>query len=188
MDNSINFIFDTETNGFGNCSVLSISFIICKKYKIIKEETRYYFSKEKYNFHATKVHGLTKEIIEEKRENNNYPLYFTDDKDWLINIMEEFNVNNIVAHNTNFDIKFLPNEIIEKINNNEYATYCTMKNNAKFVGIKKGNGYKDPKLSEACKAYGIEFSNSKAHSSDYDTLKAYEVFVKTIKLKNTKGL
>jgi len=184
MDNSIDFIFDTETNGFANCSVLSLSFIICQNYKIINEETRYYFSKEKYNYHATKVHGLTKEVIEEKREDNSYPLYFIDDKDWLIDIMEEYNINNIVAHNTNFDIKFLPSEIIEKINNNEYSTYCTMKSNSKFVGIKKGNGYKNPKLSEACKAYGIEFDSNEAHSSDYDTLKAYELFVATIKLKN----
>jgi len=184
MENSVNFIFDTETNGFANCSVLSVSFIICQNYKIIKEETRYYFSKEKYNYHATKVHGLTKKVIDKKRENNNYPLYFIDDKDWLIDIMEEFNVNNIVAHNINFDIKFLPNEIIDKIKSNEYTTYCTMKNNSKFVGIKKGNGYKYPSLNEACKAYGIDFSNSEAHSSDYDTLKAYELFVATIKLNN----
>ena len=180
MENNTNFIFDTETNGFANCSVLSVSFIICKNYKVIKEETRYYFSQEKYNYHATKVHGLTKEVIEEKRKDNNYPLYFIDDKDWLIDIMEEFNVNNIVAHNTNFDIEFLPSEIIKKIESNEYSTYCTMKNNSKFVGIKKGKGYKFPSLGEACKAYGIEFSNDEAHSSDYDTLKCFEVFVKTI--------
>lgn len=176
MKNTTNFIFDTETNGFSNCSVLSLSFIICQNHNIIKEETRYYFSKEKYNYHATKVHGLTKEVIEEKRKNSNYPMYFTDDKNWLIDIMEEYNINKIVAHNTKFDIKFLPNEINNKITNNEYSTYCTMKNNKKFVGIKKGNGYKDPKLSEACKAYGIEFNNNEAHSSDYDTLKCYELF------------
>ena len=75
-------------------------------------------------------------------------------------------------------------EIVGKIDNNEYTTYCTMKNNSKFVGIKKGNGYKYPSLNEACKAYGIDFSNSEAHSSDYDALKAYELFMATMKLKN----
>jgi hypothetical protein len=39
---------------------------------------------------------------------------------------------------------------------------------------------KAPKLSEACKIYGIDFNNSYAHSSEYDTLKAYEVFLKTM--------
>ena len=90
--------------------------------------------------------------------------------------MKEYKVNNLVAHNTNFDIKFLPNQIIDKINCNEYSTFCTMKNNTKFVAIQKGNGYKDPKLYEACNAYDIEFDNSKAHASDYDTLKCYELF------------
>ena len=39
---------------------------------------------------------------------------------------------------------------------------------------------KAPKLIEACEIYGIEFDESEAHSSDYDTLKAYELFVKTM--------
>ena len=135
-----------------------------------------------------KVHGLTQEIIKEKRKNYKYPLYFTDDKDWLINIMEEYNINNIVAHNTDFDIKFLPSEITQKIDSNKYSIFCTMKNNSKFVGIKKGNEYKYPKLSEACKAYGIEFSDINAHNSDYDTLKTYELFVATMKLNISKKL
>lgn len=62
-----------------------------------------------------------------------------------------------------------------------------MKNNSKFVGMKKENGYKYPSLSEACKAYEIEFNDSDTHSSEYDTLKAYELFVATMKLKD-KGL
>lgn len=181
MKNKVNFIFDTETNGFANCSVLSVSFIICKNTKILAQETRYYFSQEKYNYHATKVHGLTKEVIKEKRDDSKYPLYFIDDSDWLINTFKEYNVENIVAHNINFDIKFLPTNIKEQINNNVYSTYCTMKNNSKFVGIKKGNGYKYPSLKEACNAYGIAFDIKEAHSSDYDTLKAYELFMDTIK-------
>jgi len=182
MQNQISFVFDTETNGFADCSVLSISFIICKGNDILKEETRYYFPKEKhYNKHAIAVNGLSENIIKENRNNCSYPLYFVDDKDWLIDTMEAYSVSNLVAHNISFDMKFLPAEIIEKIQQNVYSTYCTMKNNSKFVGIKKGNKYKYPSLGEACKAYGIEFSNSEAHSSYYDTLKAYELFDKTRK-------
>ena len=65
MKDKINFIFDTETNGLHNCSVLSISFIICKEDKILDKQTRYYFPKENYyNRQAIAVNGLKKEIIE----------------------------------------------------------------------------------------------------------------------------
>ncbi len=181
MINDVNFVFDTETNGLGNCSVLSISFIICSESKVINEQTRYYYANEPYNYHATKVHGLTKDVIEDKRNNCDYPKYFKDDHDWLIDIIDEFEVDNFIAHNINFDKKFLPEIIKEKIESKIYSIFCTMRENSKYVGIKKGKGYKSPKLSEACKAYGLEFSEDKAHASDYDTLKAYELFDATIK-------
>jgi hypothetical protein len=77
MKNKINFIFDTETNGLHNCSVLSISFIICKGDDILDEQTRYYFPKENYyNKHAIAVNGLKKEVIEKYREDIEYPLCF----------------------------------------------------------------------------------------------------------------
>ena len=37
-----------------------------------------------------------------------------------------------------------------------------------------------PKLIEACELLNIEFNEYEAHNSDYDTLKCFEVFVKTI--------
>ena len=43
--------------------------------------------------------------------------YFMDDKNWLIDILNKYNVNNIVAHNLSFDVKFLPQEIKNKIKN-----------------------------------------------------------------------
>ena len=54
MKNKINFIFDTETNGFANCSVLSVSYIICQNDNILDKDTRYYFSQEPYNYVSTK--------------------------------------------------------------------------------------------------------------------------------------
>lgn len=56
-----------------------------------------------------------------------------------------------------------------------------MLENREFVGIKKGVGYKLPKSSEACQAYGIEFSDSEAHSSYYDAFKTFELFNNTIR-------
>jgi DNA polymerase III alpha subunit (gram-positive type) len=175
MKNKTHFIFDTETNGLGNCSVLSISFIIYRKNKILDKQTRYYFPQEDYNYHAIKINGLEEKVISKHRENINYPLYFKDDDKWIINLVNEFNVENIVAHNISFDIKYLPSKIKAKIDNKQYSTFCTMRKNANIMPKNKA-----PKLSEACKIYGIYFNNSYAHSSEYDTLKAYEVFLKTM--------
>ena len=180
MINKTHFIFDIETNGFANCSVLSISFIICKEDKILDKQTRYYFPKENYyNKQAIAVNGLKKEVIKNHREDINYPLYFEDNYDWLVNIFNKFNINNIVAHNTSFDLKFLPNKLKAKIENQEYSTFCTMQENKSIMPNNKA-----PKLTEACEKYSINFDMSKAHSSDYDTLKCYEVFIKTMKKRN----
>jgi len=176
VKDKINFIFDTETNGFNNCSVLSISFIISKENNILYKETRYYFPKEDYyNKHAINVNGLTKEVIEGYRKDMKYPLYFEDDDNWLIDIMNKFNIDNIVAHNIKFDLKFLPNKIKSKIDNKEYSTFCTMEQNRNIT-----SNNKPPKLIEACEIYKIEFDEYQAHSSDYDTLKTYELFVNTM--------
>ena len=180
MDKKVNFIFDTETNGLANCSLLSISYIITIKEKIIDKQTKYYFPKERYNHYATDVNGLTQDIVTQHRKNCDYPIYFEDDHSWLVGVMEEFNVDNIVAHNISFDKKFLPIDIINQINNRKISTFCTMKNNSEFVGIRRGKGFKTPKLVEACRAYSIEFDESEAHSSYYDTLKTYELYIKTM--------
>ena len=175
MKNKIHFIFDTETNGFGDVDLLSISYIICKNDKILHKETRYYFTQEPYNYHAFKVHGLDAYSIKKRRGNSSYPLYFDDDTKWLVGVFSQYNVENIVAHNLSFDAKFLPQEIKNKIENNNYSTFCTMQKNRHITSTNKA-----PKLKEACEIYGIDFDEFKAHNSDYDTLKCFEVFLKSI--------
>jgi len=174
MKDKINFIFDTETNGFANCSVLSVSYIICKNDKILDKDTRYYFAKEPYNYHAFKVHGLDENNIENKRDNCNYSLHFTDDKKWLLGVFDKYNVNNIVAHNISFDMKFLSPEI-KKYIDKSCTTFCTMQQNRHLTPNNKA-----PKLIEACELLNIEFDENKAHNSDYDTLKCFEVFIKSM--------
>lgn len=177
MYDEILFIFDFETNGLKDCSVLSISFLIVQNLKILKKETRYYYPQEKYNYSAIKINGLCKETIDRYRKGVNYPKYFKGDHSWLQNIINKYNVKRFVAHNIAFDKKFLPKDILDKINLHKFLLFCTMNENKRFVNIIKNGKLKSPSLKETCEAYNIEFDTTQAHQSDYDTVKVYEVIV-----------
>jgi len=100
---------------------------------------------------------------------------------WLLETIREKNVNNFVAHNIGFDMSFMPSEIQSGVKSGKYSIYCTMEKNKEFVGVSNGKGFKNPKLAEACEKRGIEFDESEAHDSNYDTLKAFELYRKTVK-------
>ena len=176
----IDFIFDFETNGFKGSDAISISFIIAKGDKILYEQSRYYFPQGDWNAGAQRIHHLDYDKVDKFREGHNYPRYFKDDFPWLIDIVLKYSVTNFVAHNISFDLDFLPLEIQKNIKSGRYFKFCTMKENAEFVGIinDKGN-FKNPKLSETCDKYGISFDESEAHDSKYDTEKAFAVYRKT---------
>ena len=112
-------VFDTETNGLNNCSVLSISAIKLevegKKAKEIGKFERYYFPEpgEKYDEEAIKVNGLTEEVLI-KNKNANEPKYFKEDKEFIDFCKD---TEHYVAHSIAFDKKFLPFEI-----KNEFCT------------------------------------------------------------------
>lgn len=169
-------IIDIEANGMTESSVLSISIIIIDKYlNIVDTANRYYFPVEDFNKEAEKIHGLREKIITDKRIDADYPEHFEDDFGWLFKFFKRYNVSEIIAHNTTFDIKFLPYPL------NNLKSFCTMLENTEYVGIENEYGYKWPKLYEACGKYNIEFDESKAHNSFYDAMKTYELYVKTQK-------
>jgi len=72
-------VFDTETNGFNDCSVLSISAVKLKvdlenkEIEEIEKFDRYYFRKqnEEINKEAIKINGLTDEKITKKEMGKN---------------------------------------------------------------------------------------------------------------------
>lgn len=78
--------FDLETNGFSDCSILSVSavkyLIDIETLKMIELDifNRYYFPVENYNQGAIEVNGLTKDRIIELRRNEKYPEFFKDDE------------------------------------------------------------------------------------------------------------
>jgi len=175
-------IFDLETNGIKDCSVLSISAIKLEvdienlNVREIERFDRYYYRNpgEKINFGAIRVNGLTDENISILRKDRNYSKYFEEDYDF-----EDFcnGVKHFVAHNISFDSQFLNIPYMRK--------FCTMNENVENLKIEgKYGNYKWPKLNETAKYYGIEVDELSTHRSDYDTYLCKEIFVKMLKDNN----
>ena len=175
-------IFDLETNGIKDCSVLSISAIKLEvdianlNVREIGKFDRYYYRNpgEKINFGAIRVNGLTDENISILRKDRNYSKYFDEDYDF-----EDFcdGVKHFVAHNISFDSQFLKIPYMRK--------FCTMNENVENLKIEGKYGkYKWPKLNETAKYYGIEVDELSTHRSDYDTYLCKEIFVKMLKDNN----
>jgi len=141
---------DFETNGFQGSEVLSMSL----RFNYGTEVNRFYFPKDSYNEQAISINGLTKEKITQLRANADYANHFIDDKD-IIAIFQEIDM--LVAHNTEFDYSFLPQEIKDM----NFEIMDTMKANTKYF-------QKNPKLGEASEFYGIELIFDNLHGSAYD--------------------
>lgn len=170
-------IFDTETNGLNDCSVLSISAIKIdvdlkiNSYKEIERFDRFYFRNEgeEINADAIAINGLSDEEILKSRTDSNakYSKYFEKDKDFI-----EFckDTKHFVAHNISFDRKFIPFELEHQ--------FCTKESNVEILKIPGKNGkYKWPRLNEAAKFYGIELDENRWHGSEYDTEICKKIFV-----------
>ena len=175
-------VFDLETNGIRNCSVLSISAIKLEvdvenlSIREIGKFDRYYYRNpgESINYGAINVNGLTDENISILRKDRNYSKYFDEDHDF-----EEFceGVTHFVAHNISFDSQFLNIPYMKK--------FCTMNENVENLKIEGKYGkYKWPKLNETAEYYGIEVDELSTHRSDYDTYLCKEIFVKMLKDNN----
>jgi len=174
-------LFDFETNGtYFSSSVLEAMFI---KIEIdagniteIDRFHRFYLLNdgEDFDFQAYGVHGLTIEKIKELRNNASYAKTWNEDKQ-----SEDFqsfikDTDLLVAHNIDFDSKFLPNITTDR--------FCTMKDTKQIIKALNVKGkVKNPSLKEACEFYGIDFDTTKAHGAEYDTEKLTELFINIYK-------
>ena len=185
----MNVIFwDTETNGLEKYhSVLSISAI---KYSfsiepqniscaIADRYERFYFRKpgEKLGERAIQVNGLTDGVIQQRRREADYPEHFCNDIEAFRMFCSD--TRHFVGHNIFYDKQYinfrLPHE------------FCTMKSNTKILGLKRKNGRpKFPSLSETATFYEIEFDKSQLHSSMYDSLVTYQVFLRMLENERTR--
>lgn len=179
---------DLETNGIGKCSVLQFAAIKLKKIDLkngiinpIEKIDKYYFPNEgeKFNFFATKVHGITSQKIITERKNSSiiYPKTFLKEFERGNDNMYKFfkGIDTIAGHNIDFDLRFFPNWIQNK------KRLCTMKLNKKIVCAEDKLGrIKFPKLIECIKHYDLEYDETKLHSAIYDIEMTAKVFGKTL--------
>lgn len=178
-------IFDTETNGLSFLdSVLSFSAYLVKftkvgediKVKIEEKIDRYYMPQGEFNPEAIAVNGLYEDkIMKNRGDDCKYPIHFKDDN-YILELCER--ADKFVAHNINFDCRYMPIEISKS------DRFCTMLTNTdvvKIVKYKSKTGklcYKWPKLSECVKHYNIECDESMLHSSLYDVDMTYKLLLK----------
>ena len=175
-------VFDTETNGLNDCSVLSVSAIkievdlelkCCRE---IKKFNRFYFRNkgEEIDETAIRINKLTDEKINFKRQGEDYPKYFLKDDGFrkFCNDTDYF-----VAHNIDFDSKL------------EHK-FCTQKSNIDIVKKESGieGKYKYPNLMETAEFYDIKLDKSQWHGSEYDTYVCKEIFMAMLKSKETSDI
>jgi DNA polymerase-3 subunit epsilon len=164
-------ILDFETNTHNPYDVIEVGAIkvafIDGEYKKIDAFHRYYYSKYDINQRALEVHRLTPQKIKNLRGGENYAKYFIQDNEFI-----EFcqDCNTLVAHNINFELRYLGNMVT--FDNH----ICTMAQNKHIVRAVDIRGrLKPPKLIEACNHYGIDFDEEQYHSAIYDVTKTLEV-------------
>lgn len=173
LSNNKIIVLDLETNGLNEIDSVLTCAAIKYEYSPSQHELtaadrflRYYFSKEPENPEAIRINGLTREIISEKRSNNNWPQYFADDEDF-----RDFcaDTDLFVAHNISFDSKFVPFIKNKKM-------FCTMKSNTQyFFG-------KYPKLVELAAFLNLNYYRSSFHDSAYDVEITGQILQKMIHL------
>src|SRR6056297_2873465 len=122
---------------------------------------RYYFSREPENMGAIRVNGLNEDVIRSRRGSEDWPTFFSEDKEFLDFIG---NAGLFVAHNIDFDAQFVP-FLFDK------PLFCTMKSNS--IG-------KYPKLAELARRFKITTDGSQLHGSSYDTYITALVFNKMV--------
>lgn len=99
---------------------------------------------------------------------------FADIADKVYELMQGASL--LIAHNFQFDGKFIASEMIKCENRVPTApSFCTMENSrwACFDG-------KFPKLLELCFALGVDYDKSKAHAASYDVEVMAECFFKAL--------
>lgn len=182
-------IFDTETTGLDphiNIILqLSYQIVDTESWKTIKD-VNYYFSWPKdlscINPDAIAINGLTEDVLKNKN--------LTSRKSALKKFIKDMsNVQLLVAHNLEFDKKFILASCSEHcVEVDGYLwnnIFDTMKESVEYCAIpnKNGDGYKWPKLVELADHLQINYSDIKLHDSSDDVELTKRCFMQLLKFR-----
>ena len=147
---------DTETTGFVPGQICELSMIVEDSYRNIVNAKNYFFEVEKVDKGASDVTGITAERSKEL----SLGLKFCDKAD---EIYEIINKNMVVAHNINFDLKFVKTEFIRLSKRLDIAaTADTMTHFRDVLKIPnspkalKYGPYKNPNLTELANYFKVD--------------------------------
>lgn len=170
---------DVETTGLPDkhpypVEVLSMTAIAKCNTKIICKSSRYYYSRnyDQADHRALEINGLTAKNVSELRHHQQTQDFYTDDYNFWTRLLTFFSDKGkiqIAAYNIDFDFQFLPEKIKQIA-----EPICIMKMAHEYLGHTKDDGWLS--LKKACQRLYIDFDEDKAHNSEYDTLKAMELY------------
>ena len=174
--------FDTETTGLPDNykapytetenwpRIVQLSWILADDYGDVKKETDHIV---KVDFDipadASRIHGITNEVSEEKGTP-------------VIDILNTFlldlkKVERLICHNVDFDLTVLKSELYRSNlkHDIQLPTFCTMKSSTNFCQIPGNRGYKWPRLEEL---YSICFNKKlkNAHNALADVRATHKIF------------
>lgn len=142
--------FDTETTGLNPGRIIQLSYIMQTECEVKAKNFFFYTSYVEPS--AVAVHGFTPEKLYELSGGRTFSMDIDE-------IYDDFlSADLIVAHNIQFDLKFMMAEFAYEDRQFRYREgYCTMRRLCDRVKLARGygGGYKYPKLSELCEHYGI---------------------------------
>ena len=185
------FIFDTETTGlpknskkhdcvesFNKARMISISWLIVDKHKQIIDKRSYIIKPENYLILNSHIHGITTErALSEGRELN---LVLKEIETTII----YHNVKALVCHNVDFDKGVLAREFYFSGNRDFVKLMSSLLEICTVKIAKEMYGGKYFKLHDLYKKLyqGEPVEEHRLHTSEYDTLLCYKIFLKLSKI------
>lgn len=142
--------FDTETTDLRPGQIAQLSYVVTDAQLSVLMAKNFYFTVEQVSPGASQVNGLTVRKLVELSGGKGFDDHHEE-------IHRDFHQQNWVAHNVNFDIKFMETEFLRRskrlVANNSFCTMQYFTEICCLPGTK--TKYKFPKLTEVLKYYQI---------------------------------
>lgn len=151
-------LLDTETTGLDSGNVVQLSYIVLNENNEFERAENYFFTVDYVPQEVIDVHGFTQEKLKKLSGGKRF-------SDYVLKIKADLDWNWFIAHNAEFDYKFLAWEFAAC---GSYfipaRTFCTMRYMTNIMKLppKPGHvGYKYPRTSEMAEFFGVGLWDAK---------------------------